>query len=212
MSQVNLLPPEIQARQAIRRRTLMVIAAGAGVLGLVLAFYLLQVSILAGVNEEIAAQEATNASLQAQIDSLEKYQLLQEKAQAKEALLDSAYAYEVSFSAMLMDLSRVTPDDAYLNSFSAQVTAAIAEDAGAAPTGPFVGTLTSSGQALSMQTLAEWLTRLDSVKGWDNAWLTSITKADVTGTTGTGILTFSSGADLTQEALTARGKKAVEAP
>src|SRR5205823_1470476 len=119
MSQVNLLPPDILQGQRYRRLTLTVLAAGAIVLALIVVFFFIQVGRLGAVNDDIAAKEQTNAELQSQIDSLQKYDDLQTQAQQAQTQLDAAYAGEVSFSGMLMDLSRVIPSDAYLDTFTA---------------------------------------------------------------------------------------------
>ncbi len=122
MSQVNLLPPDILQGQRYRRLTLTVLAAGAIVLALIVVFFFIQVGRLGAVNDDIAAKEQTNAELQSQIDSLQKYDDLQTQAQQAQTQLDAAYAGEVSFSGMLMDLSRVIPSDAYLDTFAATIT------------------------------------------------------------------------------------------
>ena len=125
MSQVNLLPPELRARQKVKQMTTLIIGAGAAVIVLLLAFWFLQGQKLAGVNEDIAAQNLTNSGLQTQIDQLQEFQQLQEEAAAQEALLATAFTGEVSFSQMLMDLSRTIPSDAYLDSFNASLTAPV---------------------------------------------------------------------------------------
>ena len=109
MSQVNLLPPELRARQKAKQLTTLIIGAGAAVIVLLLAFWFLQSQKLAGVNDDIAAQNLTNSGLQTQIDQLQEFQQLQEEAAAQEALLATAWVGEVSFSQMLMDLSRTIP-------------------------------------------------------------------------------------------------------
>ena len=114
MSQVNLLPPDILAAQRQRRLAGVVALAGVGVIGLILAFYVLQVSSLSGVQSDIEAAEQNNAGLQQDIAALREFEELRVRAQAKQALLDSVFANEISFSGLLMDVSRVIPSDAAL--------------------------------------------------------------------------------------------------
>ncbi len=109
MGQVNLLPPDILQGQRYRRLTLTVLLAGAIILALIVVFFLVQVGRLGSVNSNIEAKKQSNAQLQSQIDSLQKYDDLQVQAQQAQSELDAAYAGEVSFSGMLMDLSRVIP-------------------------------------------------------------------------------------------------------
>ena len=198
MSQVNLLPPEILQRQTRQRLALLIGGAAAAVIVLVLAFYALQAGRLSGVNGDIAKQNRSNAAIQTQIGQLKQFADLQKQAQEKKALLDSAFADEASFSSLLEDVSRVIPPDAFLTSLSAQINPPAA---GGQATTQFVGSLTAGGQGASVQTLSSWLTRLESVRGWENAWMTSITKAPPG-------YTFASGVDLSRDVLTARGRRA----
>jgi Tfp pilus assembly protein PilN len=208
VSQVNLLPRDILDRQKERRTALLVGAAGAVVLLLIFGFFLLQNSKLNDVNTKITAAEADNASVQSQINDLQKYDELQAKAQAQEALLASAYANDVSFSQLLMDVSRVIPSDAYLETLTFQTSAPTTTSAATTTTTTptFVGSMSATGTGVSVETLSTWLTRVESVKGWVNAWMTSITRGD-TGTS----YTFSSGADLTDGVLSPRGRAASHA-
>ena len=116
MSQVNLLPP-ISCRRSVSASDARGGRAAASSWSLrSSASTSLQSSELSSVNDEIEAQEATNASIQASIAEKQKFADLQAEAQAQQQLLSAAFAGEVSFSALLMDFSRVIPSDAYVNS------------------------------------------------------------------------------------------------
>lgn len=200
MSQVNLLPPDILQAQRYRRLTSVVIAAGAVGLLLVFAFYLLQNGELGSVNDEIEAQNETNASIQASIVEKQKFADLQAQAQAQQQLLDAAYAGEVSFSALLMDFSRVIPSDAYVDNLAIQLTGLSAPPAEGATAG-LIGTITAGGQAVSIDTLSTFLTRLEQVNGWVNPWMSTVSRSsEVNG------FDYSMSVDLTSEVETERGK------
>jgi Tfp pilus assembly protein PilN len=200
VSQVNLLPPDILAAQRRRRMAGVVALAGVGVLGLILVFYLLQVGKLAGIREDIRTQEANNASLQNEIDQLQEFDELQARAQAKQELLNEVFANEVSFSGLLMDVSRVIPSTAVLTSLSAATTEEPTPTTGG--TTLLVGRIDVAGMALDYDTVASWLTRLERVRGWVNPWITSIADPDP------GAITYTSGVDLTEAAVTQRGRRA----
>ena len=119
MSQVNLLPPEILAAQRQRRLAGVVALAGVGVIGLDPRVLLLQLSALSGVQDDIETAEQNNAGLQRDIEELQEFEALRDQAQAKQALLNQVFANEISFSGLLMDVSRVIPSDAALTSFTA---------------------------------------------------------------------------------------------
>lgn len=202
MSQVNLLPPEIQNRELVRRRTTMILLACIGVIALILAFYLLQNQRLSSVNADIETQDATNAGIQAQINDLSEFATLQAQAQESESRLAAAWQGEVSFSGLLMDVSHVIPSDMALSALAFQLTpAATGATTPATGTTTFVGTGTATGTAASAQTVATWLERLGSVKGWENPWVSNGTLGE-NGST----YTINSTVDLSDAVVTPRGK------
>jgi Tfp pilus assembly protein PilN len=208
MSQVNLLPPEILQGLRTRRLTFLVFVAGSAVAVLIVLFYAIQVGRLVGVQDDIEAARANNASIQAEIAELQRYEDLQIKAQEKEALLASAYANEASFSGMLMDISRVIPVDAYLDSLTITIAPPIADTTGAeVATGSFIGSIATSGVAQGFDSLSMWISDMEKVDGWVNPWLSSITQQGEN----TDLYSFTSTVDLTDAVLTERGKAAAVA-
>ena len=203
MSQVNLLPPELRQREVVRRNTRLVALVGVGALVLIAAFYFVQVLNLNQAKDDLAAQQQVNAGLQSNIAELQQYATLEQELAAKQKLVDTVFTNEVSWSGVLLDLSRAIPYDAYLTSFTGQVSAPAAAGVGVttAPSNT-IGSLSFAGEAKETSTLAAWLTRLEQVKGWVNAWMSS---ANETGPF-TRIYTFSSGVDLTADVVTERGK------
>jgi len=195
VSQVNLLPPEILRGQKVKRVALLIFAAGGVALALILAFYLVQVQRLSGVNDDIEAQQQTNQQIQGEIGELQRFEDLEVEAQRKTQLLLTAFQGEAAFSALLMDLSRITPDDSFLNSASFVITPDAA-DAG------FVGSVSLSGEAVGFDTVTAWLTRLEQIEGWVNPWTSTISLANET----IGSYSFSTTTDLTDAVLTDRGR------
>ena len=205
MSQVNLLPPELRQRLAIRRTTSLVVAVALGVLALIGVFYFLQLQRLADAEDELAAQQDRNAELQSEIDGLQQFAALQAELAAKQELLSTIFVNEVSWSGALLDVSRVIPDASYLTNLTGQVTATlqgeVAEPTGGTQDTTLIGNMTFQGVAQEVDTIATWITQLEQVQGWVNAWVTSAQED----TPFSNIYTFSNGLDLTQEAATARG-------
>jgi Tfp pilus assembly protein PilN len=205
VSQVNLLPPDVLQAQRYRRLTSVVMLAGLLALVLVFAFYLVKSNELGGVNDEIAAQNETNASIQASIAEKQKFADLQAQAQAQQQLLSAAFAGEVSFSELLMDFSRVIPSDAYVDTLTLQTADVTAADPAAAGAG-LVGSITGGGKAVSIDSLSVFLTRLEQVQGWVNPWMSTVSKnTEVNG------FDYSMSVDLTGDVVTDRGKGATDA-
>lgn len=203
MSRVNLLPPELRQREIVRRNTRLVILAGVGLAVLVAAFYFVQMLNLNTAKNDLAAQQQVNAGLESKIGQLQKFATLEQELAAKQKLVSTVFTNEISWSGVLLDLSRVIPSEAYLTNFSGQVSApsAAGTTVTTAPSN-LVGSISFAGDAKATSTLAVWLTRLGEVKGWTNAWMSS---ANETGSY-TRIYTFSSGVDLTSDVVTQRGK------
>lgn len=210
MSLVNLLPLELRERQAVRRTTSLVVAVGLAALALIGILYLFQLLRLSQVRSDLGAQQSTNARLVSQIASLREFAALQAELAAKEALIDVILVNEVSWSSALLDVSRVIPDASYLTNLTGQIEATVAGEVVAEPTGrtpetTLIGNMTFAGVANQIETIATWITRLEEVQGWVNAWVNSA-EEDAPGSR---IYTFSNGLDLTQEAVTERGQGVV---
>ena len=157
MSQVNLLPPDILAAQRQRRLAGVVALAGVGVIGLILVFYVLQLGKL-GCQQRHREQEQTNAGLQNQITSLSEFEDLAAQAQAKEQLLRQVFANEISFSGLLMDVSRVIPSTAALTAMTASAQDPVPATGG---TTLLTGRIDVAGLALDYETISSWLLRLE---------------------------------------------------
>jgi Tfp pilus assembly protein PilO len=116
---VNLLPREIEERRIARRIT------GVSVLGCVLVvavlglFYVMKLNEVAEAEEEREQVRAEVAQLEAQIAELEQYRVLAEQLEARNALLASAMAEEVSMARVLNDLALAFPSSASLRTMTA---------------------------------------------------------------------------------------------
>jgi Tfp pilus assembly protein PilN len=206
VSQVNLLPPELRQRAAVRRTTSIVVAAGLGVLTLIGVFYFLQMQRLSGIRADLEEQQATNAQLQTQIQELQAFATLQAELSAKEDLVTSLFVNEVSWSSALLDISRVIPDAAFLTNLTGQIQPTTGGEGATIPTAAgLIGNMSFAGQARESETIATWLVRLEQVDGWVNAWMTNQQETAVRSR----IYQFASGLDLTLDAATERAREAV---
>jgi Tfp pilus assembly protein PilN len=206
VSQVNLLPPELRQRAAVRRTTSIVVAAGLGVLTLIGVFYFLQMQRLSGIRADLEEQQATNAQLQTQIQELQAFATLQAELSAKEDLVTSLFVNEVSWSSALLDISRVIPDAAFLTNLTGQIQPTTGGEGATIPTAAgLIGNMSFAGQARESETIATWLVRLEQVDGWVNAWMTNQQETAVRSR----IYQFASGLALTLDAATERAREAV---
>jgi Tfp pilus assembly protein PilN len=214
---INLLPPEIYERQRVRRRTAAVIVVGLIVLAALGAFYFLQILHLNEVEDDITAQEAENAQLQAQIAELQEIDALQREIEATRTVLNALLADRVLWSGVLRDVSLVIPGQAWLSGLSGQVgapgtagttattttgtTTTTTTPGQAAQPGALVGQISFDGFAFTHRDVALWLSRLEDVRGFLNPWLSNSTKTDI-GTQEA--VQFNSSVDLSEQALARR--------
>jgi type IV pilus assembly protein PilN len=206
MSQVNLLPSDLRERQRVRRQTFGVAAAGVVVLLLVAVFFFLQVMRLRDVESDLEAQRAENAQLESDISRLLRFQEVLDQLAARRELLSGILENEVSWSGVLRDVSLVVPSQVWIQDMSGSVTVPTGGTApeaaeGTQPTG-LIGNITFNGVSLDTPGVALWLTRLEDVQGWANAWLSSATKAELAGSE---VVNFSTSVDLTADAAVRRG-------
>jgi Tfp pilus assembly protein PilN len=209
MTRVNLLPPEFRERAKTRRRTVIVAIAGAAVVALVVFMYVLQGFTQSRLNKELAAQNATDAQLQQQVNELQHFETEKTQLQNEEALLSQALADTVSWSGVLHDVSLVIPDRLWITGLTGSVTPPAATTPGVptAPTTPgttLIGNISFAGTSLDTETLALWLTRLEQVKGWVNAWISTATASTVGSTP---VFTFASTVDLTEKVAVPGGQR-----
>jgi Tfp pilus assembly protein PilN len=192
----------------------MIVVLGAVVVGAIVAFWFLQGVRLHKLDDQVQAQEATNAQLQTQVNSLQHYADEKNAAEQQKALLQSAVQTTVAWSNVLNDVSQIEPANMWLTTMTGTITATASSSTTAtppppgtpvAPTGPtaLIGNIQFAGSSLDTDTIATWLTKLESVKGWVNPWTTSAQNGDINGTP---VWTFNSSVDLDQRAAHAGGK------
>ncbi len=206
MSQVNLLPPELREKQVSRRLTTLAAGLGAVVIALIVVFYFFQTMRLSDAQDELAQQKQANDQLQSQIGELQPFADLQAELATKQQLVDTLYLNEVSWASVLLDVSRVIPDQSYLTTLTGQITAPTGTQVGVTPVigvvPDLIGNVSFSGVARETETIASWLTRLEQVRGWVNPWVTNASENGEL----TRIYTFDGGLDLTFDAATPRGR------
>jgi Tfp pilus assembly protein PilN len=193
MTQVNLLPPEVRERQRTRQLTVAILFGAAAVVALLLILFVLQSSKLSSANKELTAQQDVNRTLQGRIASLAQFQQLRQQVNDQQALLTGLLEGQVLWSGVLQDVSMVIPSSAYLTQLSGNLNPAPA-------TAGLIGSLQFNGVSLDQPTVADWLTRLEEVKGWVNSWVSSDTKG--TDASGNPVINFTGTVDLTTEATT----------
>jgi Tfp pilus assembly protein PilN len=204
MTQVNLLPPEVKTRQRVRRYTLAATGAVGAVVVLLLMVFVVQSMQLGDVEESLASQQQVNTGLQTQIDDLQPVAQLHAQVLSRQELTNGLLANQVVWSSVMRNVSAALPGGLWLTS----MTGSLNPTAPGTPSTPgasaVVGNIQFHGQSFEHVTVGSWLTRLEQVPGWVNAWVTSSSK-DAPNQSGNGpggrrLVTFTNSVDLTDEA------------
>ncbi len=100
-----------------------------------------------------------------------------------------------------MDVSRIVPSDAFIQSLSLNTTPSQPAEGEADAGATFVGTMALSGEALGVDTVSQYLTRIEQVDGWVNPWASAISQVEAAIDSWSYAITV----DLTDAVLTPRG-------
>ena len=219
MRRIDLLPSIYAERRRQRRNVAMVIVAGLMVLLLLIGWWFYLGMQITDAEDELAQVRATNDGLQAQIDELQRFAELDREVQEKRTALQTVFAGDVDWPAVLTEIAMVVPGEVWLTT----LTASAGSTEGASPVGtetsaididpkePF-GRVSFSGQALTMPGVAKWMLRLESVREFFAVYLNSASKErDPLGqSTEPLIVTFDNTLELSDKAASGRFQKGVD--
>jgi Tfp pilus assembly protein PilN len=197
MPRVNLMPPEIAEAARFRRFQLAMGGAVVAAVVVVGALYVHAHSGVKSADEQLAAAQTQQSSLQSQLHSLSSVQAVYSQVAAKQATLQQAMGQEVRWSSYLTDLSLKVPDAVWLSSINAaetntgfSTTPVGSAAAATTPTlgTPGIGTITFAGLAFSHDDVATWLDVLGRERGFADPYFTNSTEIAVGPKTLTGFL------------------------
>jgi Tfp pilus assembly protein PilN len=223
LPRVNLLPPEIAERKALRRLQAGLAAGVAATAGLVGLLYLSAGSGLEAAESELAAAQAEQATLQRRVSALSHVSQARGRIENAKTTLVTVMGGEIRWSRYLNDLSLTLPDNVWVKSMTVTGNAAPATaTAGAAAATPSpapgstsgsaaatpaastagpVATVTFTGYALSHDDVAVWLETLAKQKGYADPYF-SDSKSEMIGDKR--VVTFTSTVTVTADALSKR--------
>lgn len=209
MRRIDLLPARYVARRQERRQIGTAVVAGMLVLLLLFGWWILIRTNISSEQERLETAEAQNRQLQAEIDALQRFADLETEVLAKRAGLQTVFAGDIRWPALLTEIALVVPGEVSLEN----VDGSAATAAGGAPVGTETaairitdqtpqGRIQFSGTSRTMPGVARWLQRLSSVRAFSAVWLGSATAVEE----GDAIVefNFTSTLELGEEALSRR--------
>ena len=215
MRRIDLLPSVYEERRRQRRNVTSVLIAGLLVLLLLLGwwFYLgLQIN---DAEDRLVEVRARNATLEQQIAELQRFAELAAEVEAKRTALQTVFAGDVDWPALLTEIAMVVPGEVWLTNLSASA----GQTEGATPVGtetapvridskePF-GRMAFTGSSLSMPGVARGMVRLESVREFFAVYLNNATASQ--DEAGIEIIDFDSTLELGNRAASRRFQGRVE--
>lgn len=214
---IDLLPVAYVERRKDRRNRFIVIAITLTLVLVLLLYYFYLGTQISDARSDLAAAQQRNAQLQSQINELQRFADLDAEVKAKRTALQTVFAGDVDWPAVMTEVAMVVPGEVWLESMVG--SAGVTEGATAVPseTNPIrlssktpVGRLTFQGNSAScMPGVAKWLIRLATVEEFDAGWLGNAVESD----TRPGCeppVTFDSTLELNEKALSQRFEGALE--
>lgn len=175
---VNLLPGEIAEEQRFRSLRAIMALALVGAVGLVGGLWYMASQDVAVAEEELAAAQATNASLQAEVVKYQDVPKVYKAVELAGLAVDRAMGQEVRYSFVLNDLSLTIPSNVWLTSITmtqdVDGTAAVTSPEGV----PGIGTLTVIGTGYKQNNTAQWLDSLTESDYYVDPYFSSSTLTD----------------------------------
>jgi Tfp pilus assembly protein PilN len=185
MRRVDLLPGSYVERRRQQRQTGFVILAILVAVLLVIGYWFYLGTQISDAESELAEVEQTNASIQAEIDKLQRFADLDESIKTKQAALTTVMAGDVDWPAVLTEIALVIPGEVWLTEMTGSAlvvegaTPAGTETAPIRPTtNQSFGRITFSGRSITMPGIAKWMIRLGTVKKFATVWLNDATEVD----------------------------------
>jgi Tfp pilus assembly protein PilN len=212
MRRIDLLPAVYEQRRRERRNLFIVVVATLVVLLLMFGWWFVLGFQVQDAEDKLAQAKIRNTRLSQEIQRLQQFATLENEVRAKRTALQTVFAGDLDWPALLTELAMVIPDDVWLLSF--QASAGQTEGAAPVPTEtnpidiaaaePF-GRIQFEGNALSMRAVATWLLRLDTVDEFLAAYLGGAERPDEPeGDTGIPVVEFTNTIELSEKAVSQR--------
>jgi Tfp pilus assembly protein PilN len=178
VKRINLLPPELRAKESRERGIIWAILIVAGVVAVLALMYLYESNQVRAKQDELAQATAQTLAIQKQVAALQPYAQIQATRTSMTTTAKGIYDARVLWSTILQEISLVIPDNVRLQSLSGAVPASMLP--GSAVTAPSAATagsadLTFVGTTYTHDDVADFMTRLGLMPQLQNIQLASST-------------------------------------
>ena len=173
MPRVDLMPPEIGERRALRHLQGGLALAVAASVALTGGLFAVAHGSVTSAKHSLADAETEQAGVQTQVSALSHVAAVYAQVAAAKGLVSEALAGEVRWSHYLTDLSLTIPNNVWVTSMTVAPTVAAGTAGVPGLSTPGVGTVTFQGVALNRNDVAAWLESLAHEKGYADPYFTT---------------------------------------
>ncbi|AEI12308.1 PilN domain-containing protein [Cellulomonas gilvus] len=212
LPQVNLLPPEVRAARGLRRTKRMLLFVLVGAVALCVLAWVFSLFEASSAQSDLDGANADKDALMEQLadPKYAEVPLVLSALDANRAALPLAMATDVIWSDYIDAIAAVLPEGASIDTFT--VTYATPMSGAPLPGDPLqapsLGQIAFTGRSVTVPETAAWLKALNSIPGFQDAWLASaaVTSEDSGDGAGDGeeYYTFSSTVQVSDTKLTHR--------
>lgn len=210
MPRVNLLPPEIAEKAALRKAQLAMGGVGLAAVAVVGVLTMNASAKVSDAEQAKAEAVATGAKLQTDVRALQNVRDVYAQVDSARATIAGAMSTEVLWSSYLHDLTLTIPENVWLTTYTVALTQSGQGAPAAVAAGPVLepglGTITIAGTAFDHDDVASWLESLAKQKGYANPYFTQSTEAMIGSRT---VVNFTSTVNVTPAALANRYAKGI---
>ena len=184
LPQVNLLPPEIRAARGLSVLKRWLGVSLAGTVALCAIAYAGSVVSASMAAKELTAEQEVTSELQVEEQKYAEVPRVLNALATVRLAREAGMATEVQWRAYLDAITAVLPHDVSIESFSVTPASTAAAVGSIDPLrGPSVGEIQFNGRAATTPDVASWVDSLNSIPGFESAWVTSSTIAATESTT-----------------------------
>jgi len=162
MKNISLLPPEIRVKEKKWVKQRLFIFVSVAVMAIVLVVYLSLLFMTATVRSQASSLERQRQDIEAQVDELEHYAEMQERAEEAEATLQLALGNSPPWDFLLTELGVSMPGEIWLSDINASFEGSDGDDE---DNGAGEGEITIRGWGKRHEVVASWLQKIEELDG-----------------------------------------------
>lgn len=186
MTRIDLIPPELIAKQKARRIIVVMSLAFGAIFTALVFLYMVLYAQMVVAGGRVTVIRDTKTQVEGTANKLKSYDERKQTLDERQKIVIAIVENQVFWSGVLNNVSMVIPNDVWLTDFTADLAPILAaktqgtkEGSSTKPAPP----ITMTGYALDHTAVARWLVHLNEVNQFRSVWLKFAQEQEVEGRT-----------------------------